>query len=114
MEEILNSGHGVPAILASIVILLAFQLFLKLGEIAWEMLKKKDEVSQKSITKLTEALETNTKATQELKMQFAEMKDEISTLPQLRLDVRRAFRALRMLAGDEWEEIKKAIMDDTF
>lgn len=114
MEEILNSGHGVPAILASIVLLLAFQLLLKVAEFGWEMIKKKDEVSQKSITKLTEALETNTRATQELKTQFLEMKDEISTLPQLRLDVRRAFRAIRMLAKDEWEEIRKSIMDDTF
>lgn len=114
MEEILSSNHGTPTILASIALLLSFHLLIKVAEFAWDFIKKKDEISQKSIERLTVALETNTQATQELKVQFAEMKDEISTLPQLRLDVRRAFRALRILAGDEWEEIKRAIMEDAF
>lgn len=114
MEELLTSHLGVPALLASIIIVLCLQLILRVGSFVWEILQKKNEVSEKSIAKLTDALQTNTVAVEKLQNELAQIKNEIATLPQLRLDIKRAFVALKLMAGEEWEEIRLAIRDEIF
>ena len=84
MDNLLDAHYGLPAI----CVLLVLQLLFKVGEFLWEVIKKKDEVSEKSISELT------------------------ASIQKLSLDLRRVFAAVKILAGDDWKHIRKSIMDE--
>lgn len=105
MEGLLDTTHGTSTLLASLVIIMALHLFFKIGEAVWNYLKKKSELSEQSVTGLTAAV-------LKLESRLEKIEKELSVIPKLRLDLRRIFIAVKQLAGDNWEEIKKLIMEE--
>ena len=109
---LLNPDGGVATLLAGIIIILALQLIAKLGEFAWGFVKKKSELSEQSINRLSSSLEANTKAVEKLEYRIVEAEQTISEIPKLKQDLRRLFTAVKRIAGDEWTDIRKDILDD--
>lgn len=104
--------ESAPALLASIVVILAAQLLFRVIEFLWGFYKKKDELSEKSIEKLTAAMNTNTEAVKGLETRIKDVEQHISAMPKFKQDQRRLFTAVKIMAGDEWPAIRKVIMDD--
>ncbi len=112
MTTFLDTEHGIPTLLASIAVILALNLFAKIGEFLWGFVKKKAEISEQSIEKLTAALQVNTQAVQNLDHLIAEGEQTISEIPKFKQGLRRLFVAVKHIAGDEWTDVRKIIMDD--
>lgn len=112
LETLLNEKQGIPTLLASIVVVMGLHLLFKVGEFLWEMLKKKTEVSEKSIENLTGALQKTTEAVRRLDDRLVEIEKDLSQMPKIRLDLRRMFSAIKHLAGENWKEIREIIMED--
>lgn len=113
MEEFLiDTKHGVPTLLATIAVVLCLHLLAKIGEFAWDLFKKKSELSEQSVQKLTTALEINTQAVTKLECRIQEVEAELSEIPKFKQDLRRLFSAVKSMAGDDWASIRKHIMED--
>lgn len=112
MEGFLDSSHGLSTLLASVVIILALHLFFKFAEFVWGIMNKKNEVSEQSIERLSLSLAQNTQALQGLQVQMKEIERDLSEMPKFKLDLRRAFSAVKLVSGDKWSEIRKIIMED--
>jgi hypothetical protein len=104
MEELLKNQ---PAA----VVLACFMLF-EVVKFIFEQLKKKNELSEKSIESLTNALQSNTLMMSRLEARISEAERNLAELPKFKLDVRRVFTAVRLLAGENWDDIRKVIMDE--
>src|SRR5271165_924408 len=107
MVELLGSQQTVAGFLAVIAIILCTQLVVRVGTFAWEVLKRKSELSEKSLERLGETIERNTAAVSKLERRIEGIERDIANLPKFELDVRRAFRALKALAGDRWPTISQ-------
>lgn len=114
MVELLGSQTSIAGFLAVIVLLLCTQLVVRVGTFAWDLLKKKSELSEKSLDRLGQTIERNTEAVSKLERRIEGIERDIASLPKFELDVRRAFRALKLLAGDRWSAITKDIMEEGF
>lgn len=113
MEKLLlNTENGVPTLLAGIVIILCLHLVMNIVKFLWGFLKKKNELSEKSIERLTISLEANTKAVEKLDHRIAEAEQTIAEIPKFKTDLRRLFLAVKRIAGDDWKQIYKEIQDD--
>lgn len=108
----LNTEGGVPALLASIVIILALHLLTRVAEFLWGFVKKKSELSEQSINRLATSLEANTKAVEKLDLRIREAEETIAEIPKFKQDLRRLFTAVKHIAGEEWVEIRKSILED--
>lgn len=112
MLEKIVQGENVYSVLTGILTMMCLHLLFQLGKFVWEMWKKKSEVTDKNIQKLVLAMDTNTKAVQDLAHDIVDVKGELSQIPKFKKDLSRLFTAIKHLAGDEWPEIRKAIMED--
>lgn len=109
---LLNTEGGVATLLASIIVILALQLIVRVGEFAWGFVKKKNELSEQSINRLSNSIELNTKAVEKLEYRIIEAEQTISEIPKFKQDLRRLFSAVKRIAGDDWNDIRKEILDD--
>lgn len=107
---LMNLGEG--SVIIGIFLILAFRLIFEVVLFLWNLAKKKNELSEKSIKELTTALEHNTKSVEKLDLRIYQAEKMINDFPKLKLDVRRLFTAIKHVAGDDWNEIRKSILDD--
>ena len=110
--EFIDSQHGVTVLLASIVIVLCFQFIAKIGEIIWDVFRKKGEMSEKIITEMSMALRANTEAVRELRVQLSVIDQELTEMKKFKVDARRLFAAVKVIAGPKWAEVRKAMEED--
>jgi hypothetical protein len=68
---------------------------LKTGEMVWKYLRRKEKITEDSISHLKCALEKNT----------AELVSSQVEMKKLKLDLRRAFYAIKKLSGASWVQI---------
>lgn len=109
---LLDSDHGIPTLLSGIIVILALNWFTSFLKFLWSLVKKKAELSEQSIEKLTIALQLNTKATEKLESRINEVEQELAEIPKFKNDLRRLFTGVKALAGEDWSRIRKIIMDD--
>lgn len=114
LVDLLDTKHGIPTLLATIAVVLCLHLILKVGEFVFDILKKKNEISEQSVSNLTTALGVATKAVDKLECRIAEVEKDLSEIPKFKLDLRRLFSAVKFVAGDEWPKVRKHIMDEDF
>lgn len=100
MEEILNA-HGLQAV----CVILSLHLFAKVGEFLWDIIKKKSEISDETVKRLTVSV-------QHLDNTMKEIKKDLAEIPKFKQDLRRLFTAVKLMAGEDWKDIRKAIMED--
>jgi len=110
----IDSQHGISGLLASIAVLLALHLVTRVGSFLWDMKKEKDKLSEKTVQDLVAAVDDNTKMVEDLASDLRKFEAAVAELPKLKLDLRRLFAATRIIAGDEWPEIRDEIMRDEF
>lgn len=111
MEKLLESG-SVGGLLAGVVVLLALQLFAKIGEVVLKSREKKDEITESGIEKLSAALQQNTFASEKLEHRMKAVEHSISDVTKMKLDMGRLYTAVKLIAGDRWPAMRKIIMDD--
>lgn len=114
MESLVDSQHGSSTLLAGIAIVLCLHLFLKISEFLWNMAKKKSDLSDLSIEKLTVALNHSTSAIEKLEHEIISVKKDIAQIPRFKHDLRRAFMAIRIISGEKWPKIREELMEIEF
>lgn len=109
MEEL---AHATTAnAFVAICVLLALNLVARVGEFLWKLKEKKDSATEKGIESLTLAVNLNTKAAEDLKDRIIALEGAVGDVTKVKLDIRRAFFAIKAIAGDNWPEIRKEMMD---
>jgi hypothetical protein len=115
MEKLLlslSNSSGLAGLLASICVLMTCRFLFSLGEFVWKIKKEKDQLSEKTILELVAAMKANTESLKTLDHEMKALKDAFAEVPKLKLDLRRLFSATKMLAGDQWSDIRDEIMRD--
>lgn len=112
ISDLIDVKHGISGLLVSVCIILSLQLVVKVGEFLWKLKEKKDSASEEAIKNLTKALENNTETTRHLDVRLSKLETSLDGHVKLRKDVRRAFSAVKLVAGDRWPEIMKEILED--
>lgn len=110
MEDVFSLKYGVGGLCA----LLTLLVVLKAGEIVLAFQKKKEALSESAIKDLTIAVQQNTAATQHLDRRLEKLEGVAAELPKFKLDIRRFYSALKVIAGDKWPRIRDEIMKDDF
>lgn len=108
MESLFESQHGV----AAIVIMLGLHLLAKVGEFLFELFKKKEDGSEKQISKLDLALTQNTQAVRELRIQVQLLERELMEVHKFKADSQKLFSAIKIMAGKQWPRVRKAMEED--
>ena len=112
MEQLIDAKTP-TTLIVSIIILLALNLFAKLGSFVFDLLKKKADTTERAMGKMTLALQENSKALEQLKSEIASIHKELSDVGKLRLDLRRYYGALKLLAKEDWPKIRDEIMKES-
>ena len=89
------------AILVAVGIYVAKSIF----ETVKSFVVKKVEDSSKALT-------ANTLAIKDLTMSVKSLEKDVQDITKLRLDLRRYYGALKMLAGDKWPSIRKELEEE--
>lgn len=111
--ENLDFKNGLPTLLASICLLLAFHLLVKVGEFLWNLKREKDSFSEKSIHHLAISMEANTKAIGHLQGELKNLERSLMEIPKFKLDMRRLYFAVKVLAGDKWHQLRDDMLAET-
>jgi len=106
MEKLLDAS-SLPTLVATGCVLVAMHLLMRVGEFLWRFKERKDQLTEKTIQSLARAVESNTLALAKIDADLKSL-----NLGKLKTDLRRAFHAVKLLAGDKWSPIRKEIMED--
>jgi len=112
MEGLIDTQHGAGVLLVGLIIILALHLFMSMGKFAFEVFRKKEETKEKNFTEVSLALNQNTHAVRELRIQLGILEREINEMTELKTSVNRLFSAIKIVAGPKWPEVRKEISDD--
>lgn len=107
-----NPQQSLLALLAGLVITGCLQVFLKILEFMWQFVKKKIDTNEDITKELITALNGCTSALAKLDEKVASLEAVLLEIPKFKLDLKRMFTAIKMMAGEDWAKIKKEIMDD--
>lgn len=99
MEKTLLDGGG--NMVAGLIVILALHLLLSIGKLAFEVVRKKGEISERAMDGVSR-LETRMMAVER----------DLNEVLKLRHDFRKLFSAIKVIAGDKWPDIKKQIKED--
>lgn len=108
MEEILKDGGG----LSAIVVVLCLHLVVKIGQFLWAFKEKKDAVTESGIEELSKAVRECTSTITKLECRIREIEQVSLNLDKMKVDIRRAYLAIRLVTGDKWGDIRKIIMEE--
>jgi hypothetical protein len=112
MMNLIDNDHGIVTFLATITFTLIINSGIGLFKFVWNLFQKKGELSEKSITDLTVALQNNTQSVKQLEHRIVEAEKMISELPKLKNDLRRLFIAMKIVSGEKWADIYKIIKEE--
>ncbi len=82
--------------------MLALHLLLSMGKLAFEVIKKKGEISERALEGLGKI---------EARMMAVER--DLNEILKFRQDFNRLFSAVKELAGERWGDVKKKILEDS-
>lgn len=114
MDNFIDSQHGIGVLLSSIAVVLALHLFVQLGKFVFELMKSKSRATDEQLLDLSSALQQNTGAIGQLSTDFRRLERELGEIGKYRMDTQKLFSAVKIVAGDRWPEIRKAMEDDIF
>jgi hypothetical protein len=112
MDGLIDTQHGPVVLLASLLIMFCIHIVISVGKLLFEIFKKKEEKSDRNLNEVSLALQQNTNAVRELRIQLGILEREISEIQKYKLNVNRLFAAVKIMAGPKWQDIKKEIVDD--
>ncbi len=101
MEMALSKFADPSQLMAWLVLILTLHLLLKIGQIAFETVKKKSELSERAIEGLGK-----------IEHRMASLERDLNEILKFRQDFKRLFTAVKVIAGDRWPDVRKAILED--
>lgn len=105
MEEILSHANSVPTLLAAICVIGTLHLVFKLAEFTWKMIEKRSEISESTMKSLVSSV-------QRLDSTIRQIEKDLTDIPKFKKDIERCFRAMKLLAGDKWPEIRRSLSEE--
>lgn len=119
MEHLIDGQSGPTSLIAGLVIVLAIQVILKVGEFIFRLFEKKEELKEATIQNLKISIDNlctnlamNIEATHRLEERMRTVEGGVTEVANMKTNVRKAFAALKFLAGDEWPQIKKEVLEE--
>jgi hypothetical protein len=112
LEALLDTQHGSTVLLACLVVVLCLLLLSKLGELVLKFFEKKGDKDETKITEVSIALQANSEAVRELRVQVGVLLVEITQLRERNRDIDKVFSAVKILAGKKWPSVRKAMEQD--
>ena len=104
MEEILKNPEilSLKNSVAGVMLMMVIHILWNVAKAVWDHKHKEGKISAKILEENTAAVKTLTATVDNLNGQF----------PKMQKDLKRAFLALKKLAGDDWHEIRKEFEQD--
>lgn len=96
----------------ALIVLVAINVVVKCGEILWRMKQHKDLITEKGIERLSASVQQNTHANEKLAERMEKLERALASTGKMKLDLRRLYTAVKRIAGAEWPDIRKEIMED--
>jgi len=109
MDELFKGTGGT---LGAICVIVALQLVVRVGEFLWQLKEKKDRLTETGIERLSSTIQESTIAIQHLESKIKSLESTLGEFSKFKLDMRRLFTAVKRIAGSDWAEIRKEIMED--
>lgn len=108
----IDKDNGLAALLSSIAVILALHLVVRVGKFLWDMKTEKDKLSESTVKTLVKSVEDNTKTVEQLGSEVRKVEAALADIPKMKLDLRRLYAALKIVAGDDWPAIRAEITQD--
>lgn len=109
MEELIDTKHGSTVLLAILVALFAIHLI-------WKVYEEKDKKTEKSLKEYEDKLARFTNLLSSYVHTAIELNDKLKSVDGKLAEIiefnDKIERAIRHLAGDDWEDLKKKIDDE--
>jgi hypothetical protein len=112
MTELLGSEHSFTVIFVGIIVLLALNLIMRIGEFVFKLIEKKSHGTDTQIKEITMALTQNTDAVREVRVHLSVIQQELLEVKKFKSDSDMLFTAIKVIAGEKWPEVRKAIQED--
>lgn len=112
MPNFIDTEHGVATLLACIVVVTALRLVFSVGQFAWAIIKERSSLKEDTVKNLIVTLNENTRAMDRLEFRMSKVEEDLTQMPKLKLDLRRAFISIKHLAGKDWPTIRKMLMEE--
>lgn len=100
LEHLINSEHGLAYLLVTACVFLALHFLLKIGEILFDIFKKKND----HFSQMSDSMKT-------LESRLTVIERDLNTVLQFRRDFNNLFTAIKLIAGDRWSEIHKKLTE---
>lgn len=113
-KALIEGGGGVSTLLAGLLIVFSLHLVAKLAHWIWDYNNNKHDVTEEAIDNLTKALATNLSAIHSLEERMRSTENQFQEFNKFKIDLRLLIQAIKELAGDRWQDIRKIIMEDKF
>ncbi len=108
MEELIKTSSPVIAL----VVLVALHLVVRVGQFLWTFKEKKDAITESGIEELSKAVRACTATIEKLECRIKSVEVMITDVNKIKVDLRRAYVAIRLITGDRWTQIRKIIMEE--
>lgn len=108
----IDKDNGIAGLLTSIAVILSLHLVMRVGSFLWGLKVEKDRLSEQTVKDLVKSVGENTTAVDDLRLEVKRFEAAVAEIPKLKLDLRRLYAALKIIAGEEWPNIRKEIMQD--
>lgn len=100
-------------LLVAVCVLLSFQVLAGVVKFLWGLKEKKDQLSEQSVQKLALSMEQNTEAVGHLEGRLKSLESSLAEIPKIKIDLRRYYLALKMIAGEDWPAVREEITKDS-
>lgn len=77
-------------------------------------MRKKSEASDSKVQQISDALNLNTSANNELRLKLEILQVSIGDINRLKVDIQKLFSVVKIIAGKRWPEVRKAMEEDIF
>ncbi len=114
LSNFIDTEHGPAVLLATIVVILSLNLLFKVGTFAFQLVQKKQQVSEEAMEANTKAIEGLDSTMQKIELRLESVEASLSENPKMKTDLRRCFMAMKIIAGDDWAKVSKIITDDEY
>lgn len=105
MESLTEQITTVPGLLAALTFVSTLRFLSHIFDYVWKIREQKDTKVQRALETLATALRQNNDRLKTLELTLA-------TAARMKIDVRRLYAIVKILAGDDWDEIKSQVLKD--
>lgn len=105
MEQLLLHAETLPQVLAALTLVSTLRLLSHVFSYLWGLRQRKDRRIERALETLAVALRQNNARLKTLELTLA-------TAARVKVDVKRLYAIVKILAGDDWQEIREQVLRD--